>query len=288
MQKVALSIIRKTIQVVKNGAFKGISKGCLGATKKVGLHFAPRPNVDTAVFTTRSIPNFISRIKKLSQPNFESKGLGTLFSQKFKPARRFNEAGDRVTTIIDKLTGEPVEMIVKPNKYGYKFYVKNSKGLEDRVGHIDITVDKELGKVYIDGMQSIFKDFYGGVGLRAHQLAVEEAILNDCKYVELESIPRAIGFHKKSLFRIADSTKFHKAEFEEIFSRIAEENNVPLNEIKKCLKYKEKGKYVTLASKSMENLFNKGYLKSNSPMMKLDGECFSLWKDMCSSQPILL
>ena len=288
MQKVAISTIWNAKRFVKNGVFKNVSKRCFGATKKVGLHFSTRPNIDTAEFTPKNSTDFINRIKKLSQPNFESKNLSTLFSSKFKPVRRFNETGDRVTTIIDKMAGNPVEMIVKPSKYGYKFYVKNPKGIDERIGHINITIDKDLGNVYVDGMQSVFKDMYGGVGLRAHQLAVEEAILNDCKYVELESIPKAIDFHKKSLFRVADFKKFHKTEFEEIFSRIAEENNVTISEIKKCLEYKEEGKYVILSSKSMENLFNKGYINANSPTMKLDGECFALWKDMCTTQPILL
>ena len=282
MRTEAVSLIKKTIEIGKKAVSEHFPQRAF-STKPI-LCLAPVPNIDTLEVTT----NYASRIKNLSQSGFESTSLKTLFSSRFKPKRRFNEDGNRVTTIIDRLTHEPVEMIVKPCPYGYKFYVKDAKEIEEKIGYVYYTADEKLGTVYIDGMMNSQKNLYSGVGIRGHQIAVEEAMLHNSDCVELESIPKAIPFHTKSLFRIADSKKFSKSDFEEIFSRIAEENNISFNEIKKYLEYKEEGDLIILSSKSMENLKKKDYIKTMSPMMRLDGDCLSLWKDMCKFQPILL
>lgn len=259
-----------------------------------------------------------------SLDELEPKMLQKLFSDKYKPTRRFNEEGYHVTTVIDRQTQEPVEVFIKlksvapdpPIHSGsgfltrflktdsrieeiYRMYVKNPKGKPELIGDRSFKLDTEKGVIAPGNMQAYGNDRYEGIGTRLHQLAVERMMQNDYKAVELCSVSKAFPFHYKSLFRVEShpelNSDFHTiiTKFKTINPRLVKEGYKPLSddELISCLvETSQKG--VFDFSKSYENILKLMFQKSIPPIgdtpMILDGKNLEYWKELAKNQPILL
>ncbi len=193
---------------------------------------------------------------------FESKTLRKLFTDEFKPSRRVDEFGNPITTVIDKKTGKPVEVVIKNGKSGkYIFEIKcpNSQKAfflipKNYLGHITMCL---TNGVYIEYMNTQLGDLkYKGIGTRMHQFAIEMSMkLEKGGKVLLEAANDSPVFHYKSGFRPMD---------------IAED----------ALTYEQQIKEDILNGKKTRVV--------GSLFMELCGEQFEKWKARIRTQPILL
>ena len=231
---------------------------------------------------------------------YEPKTLKKLFSEKYKPTRRFNEDGYRVTTIIDRKTQEPVEAYIKSyvehvikDSYDecYEMYVKNPDGEDVLAGAYRFLLYSDYKVINYGLMTSYKKELYEGIGTRLHQLAVERAIQNNINSIYIDSIGNAFPFHYKSLFRAKPATESDEFAKYDIMNRTAKICGLSEDELKECLvESSQPGLYDSL--RTYENMLKKVYLKNkkfdSELEMVLDGENFEYWKELAKKQPILL
>ncbi len=193
---------------------------------------------------------------------FESKTLRKLFTDEFKPARRVDEFGNPITTVIDRKTGKPVEVVIKNRKSGkYIFEIKcpNSQKAfflipKNYLGHITMCL---TNGVYIEYMNTQLGNLkYKGIGTRMHQFAIEKSMkLEKGGKVLFEAANDSPVFHYKSGFRPMD---------------IAED----------ALTYEQQIKEDILNGKKTQVV--------GSLFMELRGEQLEKWKARIAKQPILL
>jgi len=193
---------------------------------------------------------------------FESKTLRKLFTDEFKPARRVDEFGNPITTVIDKKTGKPVEVVIKNRKSGkYIFEIQcpNSQKAfflipKNYLGHITMRL---TNGVYIEYMNTQLGNLkYKGIGTRMHQFAIEKSMkLEKGGKVLFEAADDSPVFHYKSGFRPMD---------------IAED----------ALAYEQRIKKDILNGKKTQVV--------GSLFMELRGEQLEKWKARIRTQPILL
>lgn len=251
---------------------------------------------DTFVQTTTT--NFASRIKQLSGSEGSSKTLQKLFSPEFAPARHIDENGYFVTTLMDKKTQKPVEVFVKKVREGkYEFYKKMSNNEYEFIGSRSFSIDKELGVMKPGFMANHSEGMYAGIGIRGHQLAVEEAIREGVDVIYLSSLPKAMKFHQKCLYRPLPKMKFRQEELEDYVADLAEKLSLSEEQVLKMFSINlDNGVQVLDLRKTTEQI-NK-YLKQQGitdlidhptmNMFSLEGETLALWKDLVKSQPITL
>ena len=280
---------------------KACGKSSILQTKPVkplqinGISFAPEPIGDIATFSTRS---FSSRIKELSTAGQESTTLKKLFSAEFKPTRRFDENGYMVTTLIDRKTQKPVEVFVKKIKEGkFEFYKKTTSGY-DYIGKRDYSINRELGVIEPGFMANSCKEEFAGLGIRGHQLAVEDLMKEGLDSIYLSSLPKALPFHQKSLFKPLTKMKVKQSVLDDQISDLCETLSMSRGEIEKLFSYEKVGDIVILDTAKTTNKLNqlakrlgqKDLIIDHPTMfqLSLEGEALALWKDMVRTQPIMI
>lgn len=257
-------------------------------------------------------------------PGIKSKTFQTLSSPEFTPKRRIDENGARVTTLINKKTGKPVEAYVAMVENDdvpcerYCIMVRDKKGDirigEDNyrsVGNTYFHVNKEKKMVmpfienkFINGklyeqinsyMRAGGNKEFGGIGMRLHQIRVERMLQESLGNVFIVAEGNSFPFHYDMGFRLAP-------QFEEY-------NNVNLLRQLKALssfngklphenaKYVEvcstrDGKQVINISHTLENCLYDYYKKGGkkldfSPNMYLDEVSVQQWIELIKKQPIL-
>ena len=260
-----------------------------------GLSYTSKTIGDTVTFSTKS---FSSRIKELSMPGQESTTLKKLFSAEFKPTRRIDENGYMVTTLIDKKTQKPVEVFVKKVKTGvFEFYKKTSNEYK-YIGNRSYDINKELGVIEPGLMASHCKKEFAGLGIRGHQLAVEDLIKEGLDSIYLSSVSSALPFHQKSLFKPLTKMKIKPDVLEGYIKNFSDKFGISRWEAEKLISYKKTGDIVVLDTAQTTNKINqlaasvgRKDLIMNHPtmsMLSLEGESLALWKDMVRTQPIML
>ncbi len=261
-----------------------------------GGEFKPMlQRLETDVFTSSGTKNFASRIKRLSTPEYESKTLQRLYTPEFKPTRRIDENGYFVTTVINKQTQKPAEIFIKETGLGhYHIFEKGVNGTYNKIGSRDFEINQALRQLDPGYMSSSANEVYSGIGIRCHQLAVENAIKYNCDKIYLNSLDSALPFHLKSLFKPAQSMKISADYFDGLVGSVMEQLSISKEKALKLLSYSSKNNVYTLNwGKSFEQL-NQFAIKNSKPtvgnasLLSLEGETLELWKDMARSQPILL
>lgn len=245
----------------------------------------------------------------------ESKTMKKLYSPEFAPTRRLNEDGYQVTTIIDKKTCKPQEAYVRclakgPDPYGaldvspaevktlerWGIFVKNSANEYELVGQRSFKLDKVNNKIVSDWMDSKGNNGrFSGIGLRAHQIAVERMMQEGMDTVEICALADAFPFHYKSGFRILPQENEVSAEQIERYIKHWQTNTgLTREEIEKTIVSKTVNGKKIVSSESMQNIRKLLYLKNNGKYvtgdtpMDLHGEWLEKWQEMAKSQPILL
>ena len=223
---------------------------------------------------------------------FESKTLRRLFTDKFKPTRQVDEFGNRVTTVIDRKTGKPVEVVIKDKYDKYEFMANLPNGQEDYLGYIEMHL---YDGVYIEEMNTERGNLkYAGIGTRMHQFAIEMSM----KYREkgrvfFESSPDAAVFHYKNGFRPLQifqpltqdeidyrtyQSGFHRVKLK--LSDITTITNGKPHIDTNALCYEPKIRLDILNGKRIHVM--------NTISMELRGEQLEKWKARIATQPILL
>lgn len=151
-----------------------------------------------------------------SEPE-KSKTMSLLYSPKYNFEQGINEDGYYSTTVIDKNTLEPVNAYFKKIKQVDEQEIwEISEKVQDTqddsayyrsLGHIKLDNNKKNQQIYIERMDSHYNDFYSGIGLRLHQIAVERALQEGYKQIRLSSEYDAIHFHEKYGFRQDERTQ---------------------------------------------------------------------------------
>ncbi|MCQ2738898.1 MAG: hypothetical protein MJ237_01580 [bacterium] len=280
--------IGKSSYARKDYAQKPCSKNVLFKSKVIS-------NIpDSFVSTTKNLAtNFEAEIRRLSAEGFESKTLEELYTPKYKPTRRFNECGYPVTTIIDKLTGKPVEVFVKDfsvgNRKNYRLYLNSDTKCLVPIGRREFWADPEIKMVTPEYMSSCPKNArYRGIGIRCHQLAVETAMLNNYSKIQLNALKSAYPFHKKCLFKDSANMEFSSQKFKEYVENFREYYMLSEAEAYDLLKHKKDGNAIILLYKDAKAQIEKVTGALDDLYMELSGERLELWKKMAASQPILL
>lgn len=249
----------------------------------------------------KKVVDYFKNAKNLPKSALESKTMKKLYSPGFKPARRFNEDGLHVTTLIDKKTGKPVEAYVKPIAISdaheaWGIYVKNAAGEYELVGQRSFQIDRDAGKILPGWMDSAGgADRYAGIGLRAHQVGVERMMQKNFKTVEICAEAQAYPFHYKSGFRVIPTEiEISQEKLNSVLNNWVERSGIDAETLKKHIVSKVVDGKTILHSQTMENWGNLLYLKNNGKYvsrdtpMDLHGEWLEKWKQMALSQPILL
>ncbi len=235
----------------------------------------------------------------------ESKTMKKLYSPEFKPQRRLNEDGYHVTTIIDKKTGKPQEAYVRcidkkvdsdNNFENWGIYIKNSANEYELVGQRSFNLDKATNKITPAWMDSRGNNGrFSGIGLRAHQIAVERMMQEKMKTVEICAVADAFPFHYKSGFRvIPKEIKVTPEQIEKYINSWQKGAGFSKKEIEETIISKTVNGEKVISSQSLENIRKLLYLKNNGKhvfgdtLMDLHGEWLKKWKERAKSQPILL
>lgn len=251
----------------------------------------------------------------------ESKTMQKLYSPEFAPKRRLNEDGYHVTTIIDKKTGKPQEAYVRcmfkradenvnieslsstareslrPGAFErWGIYVKNSANEYELVGQRSFRLDKANNKILPDWMDSKGNNGrFSGIGLRAHQIAVERMMQEGMDTVEICAVADAFPFHYKSGFRvIPKEVEVSADQIERYINHWLTNTGLTREEVEKTLVLKTVNGKKVVSSESLENVRKLFYLKNNGKYvagdtpMDLHGEWLAKWQEMAKSQPILL
>lgn len=239
--------------------------------------------------------NFAPRIKSLSTPGYESKTLQRLYSPEFKPLRQIDENGYFVSTVIDRRTQKPVEIFIKelgPGKY--ELFEKSAKGSYETIARRSFNINQKLRQIEPGYMTSgSSNEIYSGIGIRCHQLAVEDAMKHNCDRILLNSIDKALPFHLKSLYK-PGKIKMEESSFKELVKSCSE--CLPINETEtlKLFSYTSKNNVYTIdwnkSLAAMNDYARKRSLPAleNTTMLSLEGDTLALWKDLAKSQPITL
>lgn len=223
---------------------------------------------------------------------FESATLRKLFTNEFKPLRRVNEVGNRVTTVIDKKTGKPVEVVIEDKPDNYEFMVNLPNGQKDYLGYIEMQL---YDGTYIEEMNTKCGNFkYKGIGTRMHQFAIEMSM----KYGEkgrvfFKSTPSAAAFHYKDGFRPIEMFQLLKQEEVDywVFQSGFREAKLKLSDITTIINGKPHIDTNALCYESQirqDILSGKRIHVMDTIDMELRGEQLEKWKARIRTQPILL
>ena len=260
----------------------------------------------------QKILNYFKNAKELPESALESKTMRKLYTPEFKPARRMNEDGYHVTTLIDKKTGKPAEAYVKcisKSKLPYQgnkdqildhehwgIFTKNTQGQYEQVGKRLFYIDKDNKKLLPDWMDSDNNlGRFEGIGLRAHQIGVERMMQEHLDTIKICAEAQAFPFHYKSGFRIVPMQQEVPPEkIKSVLDFWEKQSGISKEALEKSIVSKNIDGKIIIDSRTMENwrkllfLKNNGkYMMGDTPM-ELRGEWLEKWKEMAKSQPILL
>lgn len=295
LEKAGLQLGKEIIAWTKTSGAKSILQNTKPVSKIdfKGLRLA-LPH-DTISLSKNHSCDFSSKIQKLLPEGVSSNTFKKLFSNEFKPLRKFDENGYYVTTVINKNTQKPQEIFIKKMHEGqYNIFFKNPKGEYEIIGRRRYDLNPELRQIEPGWMSSLENDKYSGVGIRCHQLAVEDAIRHNYNKIMLSSLDEALKFHEKSLFVKTETVQFNKEYLDGLLETIAEHLDIKLGEAKKLVQYKITGNSAILElNKTVENINQVALQRGkstfkNTTMLKLDGERLELWKQLAMSQPITI
>lgn len=248
---------------------------------------------------TTDIAKFASKTNENINDIFESTSLRKLFTNEFKPTRQFDELGNRITTVINKSTGSPVEAIIEEESAGkYALRVKKADGKDDYLGFVQMHSNEEhmygYNGTYIKNMNAEHGNTkYAGAGIRMHQLAIEDSIKNGTGgRVWFDAAWESQAFHYKSGFRPMENLQPIKNQGQlEQLAEIFELNKAKLN-INDAIKIKNGEKMIDMNVICNESTVRTAILngkKSKIAMdMELRGEQLQKWKDRIAKQPITM
>lgn len=250
--------------------------------------------------------NYFKNAKELPESALESKTMKKLFSPEFKTARRLNEDGYYVTTIIDKKTGKPVEAFIKrltidpdPTTSAdedWGIFIKNDTGKYELVGKRIFSKNKQLKKILPQWMDAEGgNDRFAGIGLREHQITVERMMQLGFDSIEICAEAQAFPFHYKSGFRVMPlENEISQEKINYAIDFWTKTTGISKDELKKAVVSRTDGDKTYIHSQTIENWRKMLFLKNNGKYctgdtpMELRGEWLKRWKQMAKSQPILL
>ena len=265
----------------------------------------------------KKVIDYFKSAKELPESALESKTMRKLYTPEFKAARRMNEDGYYVTTIIDKSTGKPKEAYVqciskshvKPEGAelseitqktleleNWGIYTKDSQGKYELIGKRSFKIDRENNKLLPDWIDSQGgSDRFDGIGLRAHQIGVERMMQENLETVEICAEAPAFPFHYKSGFRVVPmQQKVPQERINRVLDFWVEKSGINKEILEKAIVYKTVDGEKLLDTQTMENWRKLLYLKNNGKYimgdtpMNLHGEWLDRWIQMAKSQPILI
>lgn len=247
------------------------------------------------------VVNYYKHAKELPPSALESQTMKKLYTPKYNAPTRLNEDGMHVTTIIDKVSGKPVEAYVQPlerrdNFECWGIFVKDKNNQYELIGKRSFGIDRKRGKLTSDWMDSKGgSDRYQGIGLRLHQLGVERMMQENLNTVEICAEAQAYPFHYKSGFRVIPIEAVVSDEkLKKFLDFWARESGIPMEVLEKNVVSRVENGKTIINMKTYENFRNLLYLKNNGKYvygdtyMCLQGEWLDKWKQMSKMQPILL
>jgi len=287
----SIGTIEKVAQYVeKLGVKSALDTNPISKINFGGLKIAPQLPSDVASFTTKTSEN--------CENIFESSSLNKLFSNEFKPIRQFDERGNKVTTIIDKTTGKPVEAVIEYSNGEYLFHAIKGSGESDYLGSIKISSNEKdiygFKGTYIHNMNTQAGNAkYAGTGVRMHQLAIEDSIEHGTNgQVFFQAAWDSPGFHYKSGFRPIENLK--QMPNERKLMNLCEGfdlNEARLN-LSDAIKISNGQKMLDLnvfyeEANIRQCLLMNEKVEMGSVHMNLRGEQLLKWKERIAMQPIL-
>ena len=207
------------------------------------------------------------------------------------------------TFVLDKKTGEAVEVLVIPRRIkpdAEDFYILNPEDL-DIIGERNFGVDDAMRSITEGSMSAYSNHKYQGLGIREHQIAIERMLSKKMEKIQICSTPIAYDFHKKCGFEAI--RKYNKHYDEMDFINEVAKYSIALNTDEKTIRdlmvYKKKkgGLFVVDENSSIEN-FVKYANKNNIPIsgenflmlcvnMKLPKKALHEWMKLIRKSPIL-
>lgn len=233
-----------------------------------------------------------------SRDVFESTLFERLFSDEFKPKMPdWLGNGSKETTVIDRITGKPVQIHIEDHGYNRHFFFDKEGDPRERfLGYVEITSktensygDKGTRIEMMDATKGNEK--YRGIGIRMHQLAIEESLRHGTDgnvffSVDFGSAP----FHYKSGFR--PKKAFNPVTTEELEKLLIQykvaDAQLSLEEITQM-----SGNQLlvdmsaVMNEAAIRNAILRGEKTYVSPYMELRGEHLQAWKDRIAKQPLL-
>jgi hypothetical protein len=148
---------------------------------------------------------FSTKIIKDNDNLFESETFKTLFNDRFKTLIHLDSLENPITTVINRKTKKPVNIIIKEISQGeYEFRTAAPKQLNNLLGMMQIDINRKgYNATYIQRMTTeTGKKEYAGIGTRMHQFAIEKSIQTGTNgRVALKAADLAPIFHFQNGFR---------------------------------------------------------------------------------------
>lgn len=260
----------------------------------------------SSLHNTRIIPKVAPKTIKAMEASvsvFKKIQLETakqLYNTKFVPSGKDYGEYARTTFVLDKCTGEPVEVVVIPvdiNRSNEEYQIVNPNNNMEVIGEYFFSFDKKGKNVVIGERMFSNENKYAGIGIRLHQLAIERMLMKKFSNVEIGSITSAYGFHKKCGFEPIKNIKtYNKTEFQKTLQNYASDLEMSENDVKKLLIYKKQNGLILLdENSSFENIVL--YCQKHNMFsdelnyeigMQLSPEAIQDWLKLINKSPILL
>ena len=204
------------------------------------------------------------------------------------------------TFVLDKKTSKPVEVFVRPvnvDDYEEVYHIMD-KTQSKIIGIRTFKVGK-YEEVIDSGYMQAYSHDYEGIGLRAHQIAIERMFMRNYDNVNIVAVPSSFNFHKAAgFFTITDKIKLDKDFYKKIIARLCKDYNISENKVKDMMVADCSSDIVTLEKyTSYENLLKYIYSLNDPDLIKecplslymhLSENAKSDWKKLIDMSPIFI
>ena len=269
----------------------GINNYKLFSIFKKRVNIPPVPN-DTFELSDKIFPLKYIKLKTAEK----------LYSTKFTPSN--NDYGKYAykTFVLDKKTGNPVEIFVRPEALNGFLEHFNLYATVESICYVAgirmFNHNMSENSITPGDMNSYMRFDYSGLGLREHQIAIERMFMENRDNLKILAIPESYFFHKNCGFEVIKNIKnYDEMKFHAKINEWSELLDIDDKTIRSLAVYNKinHNLYKVDENTTFENFIN--YAKQNNIIvcstdfcvpMRLSDNAKDEWKKLIKISPIFL
>ena len=223
-----------------------------------------------------------------------------MYGTNFVPSDKACEEFVYPTFVLDKKTGKPVEVCIKPiniDEYEEVYHILDKS--QSKIIGIRTFKIRKYEDVIDSGYMQNYSQEYKGIGLRAHQIAIERMLMRNFENVNIVAVPMSCNFHKAAGFStINDKMVLDRDFYEKIVARLCKDYKISEEKIKDLMVADYSDELVSLEKyTSYENIlkylysFNDQNIIKKCPFslyMHLSEKAINEWKNLIDRSPIFI